>query len=86
MKIRLLVAWYDFWIGFFYDRARRRLYFLPVPMLGLQIDFGFRCCHCEERFPFGDMDTVANLILYPSGEALCCTCAQDIRDEKYQFM
>ena len=39
MKIRPLFAWYDFWIGVFYDRKARRLYVLPIPMVGVVIDF-----------------------------------------------
>ncbi len=39
MKIRPLVAWYDLWVGAYWDKARRRLYVLPVPCLGVVIDF-----------------------------------------------
>ena len=42
MKIRPLFAWYDFWIGAFWDRAKRKLYILPVPMIGVVVDFGER--------------------------------------------
>ena len=40
MKIKLVVAWYDIWVGFFWDREKRRLYFLPIPCIGICFDFG----------------------------------------------
>ena len=39
MKITLIFAWYDFWVGLFWDAGKKRLYFLPVPMFGIRIDF-----------------------------------------------
>ena len=41
-RIRLMFAWYDMWIGAFYDRPRRRLYIFPVPCFGVRIEFGGR--------------------------------------------
>jgi len=38
MSVRPMFAWYDFWVGVFYDRAKRRLYVFPVPMFGVRID------------------------------------------------
>lgn len=35
MRIGFLVAWYDFWVGAFYDQKRRRLYVLPLPCIGI---------------------------------------------------
>ena len=33
MVIRIFFAWYDFWVGFYYDRTGQILYFCPLPML-----------------------------------------------------
>lgn len=42
MKVRAIFAWYDLWIGAFWDASRRRLYVLPLPCIGIVIDFGGR--------------------------------------------
>ena len=41
-QIRPIFAWYDFWVGAFYDKPRRRLYIFPVPCFGVRIEFGGR--------------------------------------------
>lgn len=38
MKVRPIFAWYDLWLGAFWDRERRRLYFM-VPMVGIVVEF-----------------------------------------------
>jgi len=40
IRVRPIFAWYDMWIGFFWDRTKRRLYVLPLPCIGIVIDFG----------------------------------------------
>lgn len=37
MTIRFLFAWYDLWVGFYYDRKSKSLYILPIPMVGIVI-------------------------------------------------
>ena len=37
MKINLIFAWYDFWVGVFYDQNKRFIYIFPVPMFGIII-------------------------------------------------
>lgn len=39
MKVRPVFAWYDVWIGAYYDREKRRLY-LMVPFIGICISQG----------------------------------------------
>ena len=38
MTVRPLFAWYDLWVGAFWDRQKRRLYIFPVPCLGVVIE------------------------------------------------
>ena len=35
--MRVFFAWYDFWIGAFYDRNKRVLYICPFPMVVIQV-------------------------------------------------
>lgn len=37
MSVRFLFAWYDMWIGMYWDRQNRRLYVLPLPMVGIVV-------------------------------------------------
>jgi hypothetical protein len=38
-RVRLLLAWYDLWIGAFVDRDSRRVYLLPLPCVGIVIEY-----------------------------------------------
>lgn len=42
MTVRPIFTWYDLWVGAFWDARKRRLYILPLPCLGLVLDFGER--------------------------------------------
>ncbi len=41
-RVRALFAWYDLWVGVFWDSKKRWLYVLPLPMVGLILDFSPR--------------------------------------------
>lgn len=36
-RIDLLLAWYDLWIGAFYDTKKKYWYILPFPCVGIVI-------------------------------------------------
>jgi len=38
MRAGFIAAWYDFWVGAFYDQRKRRLYIFPVPCLGFWVE------------------------------------------------
>ena len=42
-KVTALFAWYDFWIGVYWDRKKRLLYVFPLPMLGFVVN----CQNCK---------------------------------------
>lgn len=33
LNIRFSIFWYDFWVGWYYDRVAKVLYVCPLPML-----------------------------------------------------
>jgi len=39
MKIKFFIAWYDFWVGWFWDRKKCALYICLLPCCVIQIDF-----------------------------------------------
>lgn len=39
MRVAPIFAWYDIWVGFFWDSKKRWLYFFPIPMVGLIFKF-----------------------------------------------
>jgi hypothetical protein len=39
MSVRPLFAWFDLWVGAYWDRKNRKLYILPIPCCGVVITF-----------------------------------------------
>ena len=37
MKIQFIFAWFDFWIGIFYDQKKHWIYLFLIPMCGIII-------------------------------------------------
>lgn len=37
IKIEFIFAWYDFWIGVYYDRKNKIIYLFFLPTIGLKI-------------------------------------------------
>ena len=38
-QVCIVVAWYDFWIGAYYDRKLHRVFMFPIPCVGICVDF-----------------------------------------------
>jgi hypothetical protein len=39
VQIKPYFKWFDFWVGLFYDKSKRRLYVGMLPMVGVLIQF-----------------------------------------------
>lgn len=48
ITVKPIFAWYNFWVGWFWDKKKRRLYILPLPMFGCWIHFPVRCRDCKK--------------------------------------
>lgn len=38
ISIKPLFAWYDMWMGVYWDRKSRRLYVMPLPCIGFVVE------------------------------------------------
>lgn len=65
MKIRFLFAWYDLWVGAFWDRAQRRLYVLPLPCVGIVLEFAKDTTQNAARSPYRHIAAVDSTPLLP---------------------
>lgn len=39
MTIKPIFAWYDIWVGAYWDRSNLKLHVLPLPCIGVVIQF-----------------------------------------------
>ena len=53
IQIKPFFAWYDMWIGAYWDRGKRRLYVCPVPFFGVYLQALPVCDFCGNRFQHG---------------------------------
>lgn len=40
-RIKPVVAWYDLWMGFYWDRKKHRLYVMVLPCLGFYVEWDY---------------------------------------------
>ena len=36
-RVQFFFKWFDFWIGFYWNKTKKHLYILPLPMIGIKI-------------------------------------------------
>lgn len=39
IRIEFIFAWFDFWVGLYWDKKKKWLYILPIPMFGIIVKF-----------------------------------------------
>lgn len=47
MNVSIYFKWFDFWVGWFWERRSRSLYICPLPMVGIKLCF---CKHDQMLF------------------------------------
>lgn len=86
-NVQLLWEPADLWVGFFWDRVKRKLYFLPVPCLGLVVQFrapsiiqymdSVPTAESVARFPHCD-----ERVLHSPGECVYCDMHPDAQQSR----
>ncbi len=71
MKAKLIFKWFDFWVGFYWDKKNNYLYFFPIPMFGVVFKFIKTENTSIEKFPNG----------YIIKKTTSCWCGEENKDE-----
>jgi len=50
--LSIIFAWYDFWIGWFWNINKRKLYIFPIPCIGIVIKFKEKPIYIYENLYF----------------------------------
>lgn len=40
-RVKFIFAWYDLWVGLFWDTEQKYVYFFPIPMFGVRYYYGY---------------------------------------------
>ncbi len=40
-RVSVFLAWYDLWVGAYWDRSSRALYLCPLPCVVIKVDMGY---------------------------------------------
>ena len=63
MRVTPIVAWFDMWVGAYWDSKNRRLYILPLPCIGVVI-------HCKAPpSAKGEQDALCTMLANARHEA-----------------
>jgi len=74
-RVKLLFAWYDLWIGFFWDSKKKLLYFFPIPMIGFVINIKYSKTNTKQKCNICG-DTLVNQV--NSEKKNCVNCGNTI--------
>lgn len=95
MKVEFLFAWYDIWVGVFWDRKNKWLYILPFPMIGFIVKFkpekcdphewvdvhhGSQCKKCNLFYPHGHGPFILDEEIDYEDDRYCDNCGHDKED------
>ncbi len=67
MRIKPIFAWYDLWVGLFWDSKKRLLYILPLLCLGIVVDFTRYYAIESEYADIGDIGVTTDPSDAPKG-------------------